>query len=128
MLIKRLYEKDDKGEFVKDKAGHLVFAGIEILRAKQVQHFSPGFVERGVAEGWIIMGKGRIVLEGVGSKAIYRIMRIPGYYCCHCEGPLPDGSAGKVHVALAHAEDKSPDTSNPAGYRRDNFFACEKEE
>jgi len=59
--------------------------------------------------------------------ATYRIVRVPGFYCCHCQAQLPDGPTGKVHVTTAHAGKASPDSSNPFGLRLNNFYECTKE-
>lgn len=128
MILKRLYEKNEKGELVKDDKGRVHFIGIKVVSAKKVHHFSPSLIQRGVTEGWIVMGKGMIVLAGEDGDVSYKIVRGPGHYCCHCQTALPDGQTSQVHVAANHEGEKSPDPSNPAGYRRDNFFACEKED
>jgi hypothetical protein len=86
-------------------------------------------VERAVVEGWMSLADGHIVLKverGEASPIVYRIVSPPGFYCCHCEKALDDGSAARAHVAAAHEGQASPDPDNPAGYRRDNFYRCER--
>lgn len=118
MLLKRVYDLSGDRPRV---------SGVKILRAGPRQNLSPRFIEGGVAEGWLSMGKGKVVLHGEDGDVVYRMERIPGYYCCHCGRKLDDGPGGQVHVAAAHKGTKSPDPSNPAGYRRDNFYACVRE-
>lgn len=75
-------------------------SGVKVLRAGPRQNFWPSLLTRGVGEGWLSMERGRIVLHGEDGLVVYRIVRMPGRY--------PDDS--------------------PAGYRIDNFYACERED
>lgn len=139
MLLKRVYEtKTEDGapetgsSLPSSVLGRLL--GIKILRAKQRQNLSPGFVEGGLAEGWLSMGGGKITFTPVhGHPVVYTIVRAPGIYCCHCEaklggvgeGATPEGAARmRKHVTDEHGEAGSLDPNNPAGYRQDNFYAC----
>jgi len=96
------------------------------------QNFSDRLVAAGLAEGWITLGKGKLVLHGKPEDLNYAVKRLPGYYCCHCRSALPDAgtivapgvTAGMQHVADAHSEKESPDPGNPAGYCRINYFEC----
>lgn len=105
--------------------------GIQILHAGDRQNFSTGFVEGALGEGWLEIGGGQIRVLG-DPPAIYRILRGPGWYCCHCDEPVeadqagryPDEQLGAVHVEEAHPDTPSPDPNNPAGYRHDLFYAC----
>lgn len=117
MQLKKLYDTSGPTPQV---------TGVQVLHAGPRQNFSPRILERGVAEGWITMGEGRILLRSKPPVA-YRIVRTPGYYCCHCGKGLDDSPAGHAHVDAAHAGKRSPDLSNPAGYRKDNFYACLRE-
>jgi len=144
MLLKRLYHQDKLVRNVRGMDQALkdpgrpedvvlevlpgAVRGVQVLRAGARQHFSPGIIEGGVAEGWLSMGKGKLVIQGEDGAIVYRIARTPGHYCCHCQKAVDDGSGGQAHVAAAHAGKVSPDPSNPAGYRRDNFYACVREE
>ena len=116
MLLKRIY--DHSGE--KPKLHH-----IKVLRAKDKQHFSTRFVEKSLADGLLSMGDGQLILR-TRPKLTYRIVRAPGYYCCHCHRPADDGSAARLHIEAEHKDEASPDPCNPAGYRRDNFYSCER--
>lgn len=115
MLLKRLY--DDHGKI----------CGVRVLRAGAVQHFSPRIIEQGVAAGWLSMVDGLLTVNGHDGPVVYRIERTPGYYCCHCQAKLSDQTEARAHVTADHGGAASPDASNPAGYRRDNFFACVRE-
>jgi len=96
------------------------------------QNFSDRLVNAGLAEGWITLGKGKLVLHGKPEDLTYAVLRVPGYYCCHCKVALPDAgrivapgvTAGMQHVAEAHPDKESPDKGNPAGYCRLNHFEC----
>lgn len=98
--------------------------GVTVLEADQAQNFSPRFLDGGVAEGWLTMERGKIVIHGENRTLTYRIKLPPGYYCCYCDRALDDGPAARAHIEETHAHEPSPDENNPAGYRRDNFFAC----
>jgi hypothetical protein len=119
MLLRRLFNLS--GENPK-------ISGIRILRAGPRQHFSQKIIDQGIFEGWLSMGQGRITLISEGGVVIYRIDRAPGYYCCHCQQKLDDGPTGQAHVETTHKKKKSTDPSNPCGYRKDNFYACVKED
>lgn len=100
--------------------------GLKILEASAPgsgQHFTPRFVDEGLADGWLTLSGTRLVLIGTGGALIYRLDRPPGIYCCHCDAAIDDSEAARTHVSGAHADVASPDASNPAGYRYDHFFA-----
>jgi len=130
MWLKRQY---DQKKLVRDESGKVVevkpnaVKGIKVLRAGPRQHFSQRFLDGGISEGWLSIAKGLITIGGVDGPVKYRIERAPGHYCCHCHLKLDDSPSGQAHVKAKHGKSKSPDTSNPAGYRKDNFFACVKE-
>lgn len=96
------------------------------------QNFRVGLVEAGLAEGWISIAQGKLTLRAKPEDLVYTIKRGPGHYCCHCGVKLVDAAAfvapkitaGMQHVATAHAGKRSPDASNPAGYRRLNHYEC----
>jgi hypothetical protein len=104
-----------------------VVNGIKVLRAKAKQHFSPNLLEVGQLEGWLTRN-GNVLTIKSDPPLVYRIVRTPGYYCCHCNRPLDDGGVARSHLSAAHADEESPDPANPAGYRRDNFYAAERED
>ena len=110
-----------------------VVSGVEILRAKGPHKFSPRFVEGGVMEGWLVLGRGMVTVHGSNGDAVFRIVTQPGYYCSHCGAKLDGGSDGveqKKHLAEKHTGvdgkvTKSPDPDNPSGYRLDLFYFTE---
>ena len=102
--------------------------GVQILRANDRMHFSPRLIEQGSIQGWLTLSDGKLIIKGQDNKVSYKIEHTPGFFCCHCEKPLGDGSSGAIHVQGFHKNKKSPDPGNPAGYRKDNFFDCVKED
>lgn len=146
MLLKRLYDREESGELKLHEEERLDYSkldekgqptlvtekvpqviGVTIKRPDKGRHnFSPRFLERGMAEGWLMREGNKITLKADNGTLVYTIERTPGYFCCHCKMPLDDG-AGKAHVQAAHKGEKSPDPNNPAGYRKDNFYACVRE-
>ena len=130
MLLKK--HADKSGDAPENGAWPL--SHVEVQHAGPVQSFTPRFLQSGMEEGWISMSKGKITLDtakadGTPAPVVYKIDRAPGAYCCHCNQKLDGGN----EIAQAHIEEKhpgiaSPDESNPAGYRIDNFYACTKEE
>lgn len=129
MLLKRLYSHDGPYPSVR---------GIKVLRAGERQHFSPRLVEGGVAEGWLSMAEGKIVIHGEDGRVVYRIERTPGFYCCHCGRKLDDSPGAKTHVEKTHGQlgpdgsvvsmPPSPNPENPSGYERINYYDCVKDE
>jgi len=118
MLLKRLYDRSGEEPVVN---------GITVLRAKARQHFSPNILEVGQREGWMTVS-GNVLTILSEPRVVYRIVRTPGYYCCHCHRPLDDSGVARAHLAEEHPDVPSPDPANPAGYRRDNFYACARED
>ena len=119
MYLKRLYDRSDpKNPKVN---------GVEVLRAGKRQHFTPDFVARGHAQGWLTLRQNLIVIGKDQDAVTYRIRRMPGYYCCHCARSLDDGGSARVHIEAEHPKKKSPDAQNPAGYERINYYDCVKE-
>jgi hypothetical protein len=106
--------------------------GVRVLRAKRLQHFSPGLIDGGLAEGWLSIGQGVITIAGEAGPVAYRIVRAPGAYCCHCDAPVGgperqspgnDGlTEGQRHARDTHGDTPSPDPLNPAGYRIEAHF------
>lgn len=108
---------------VRDKIKRPKPTGIEVLYTKPKQNFSPRVVHGGINEGWLELADRKLTINGMNKTVVYTIDRLPGHYCCHCDIYLSDGPSAKIHVE-SHEGEASPDTGNPCGYRRDNFFAC----
>lgn len=115
MYLKRLYEKDEDGKPVRVN-------GVRILRAKKIEHWSPNLVEEGIAEGWMSASAGKFVVDGEGKQLTYRVVRAPGTYSCFTGEKLGGEAEARAHVAEVGKGKPSPDPSNPAGYRVDNFY------
>jgi hypothetical protein len=107
-------------------SGKPVVVGVEFLRVGQRQRFSPRALVGMAAEGYLTRTpSGLIEVRGAGKDAgrtvTYRVVREPGVYCSFCELPLGSGEDARAHIASEHPGQASPDPSNPAGYRQDNF-------
>ena len=102
--------------------------GIQVLRAGMVQRFTQNFINGALKEGWLSIGNGCMTINAIAGALTYRIVRVPGAYCCHCLESVPGGdslAAAKEslqHVTQAHQGEDSPDPSNPAGYRMENCY------
>jgi hypothetical protein len=118
MLLKRLYDLSDPDNPVVN--------GVRVLRAKDRQRFSPDMVAKATAQGWLVLSDGKITLKAENGSIVYRIMRVSGYYCCHCQAAMADGAASRAHIEKEHAKKTSPDPCNPAGYERIHYFDCVK--
>lgn len=115
MILKRYYKN---GQVTHIKA----------LHSKDLQKLTPRFITMGTEQGWLKMQDGEIAINAEPRRIIYRIIRYPGIYCCFCNLALPEGGmAARSHVADCHEGYDSPDKSNPAGYRHDNYYQCVKE-
>lgn len=69
---------------------------IWIERAGPVQHFTPRFVARGVGEGWLSIGHGKLTMHTRTGDVVYTLHRVPGrqpdgsmlnYFDCAMETP-----------------------------------------
>ncbi len=98
---------------------------VKVLDAPPKQNFSPGYLEGALAEGLISISKGVIEFHTVPPVS-YAIVAQPGVYCCHDGAKLDGGNEiAQAYVSEHFPNEPSPDPENPAGYRYDNFFACE---
>lgn len=122
MRLKRLYKRDDEGNVVDPTP---IGVEVEGLGASQDQHFSPDLVETAIKQGWMVLDGDELLLVAKNGDVPYRVLRTPGYYCCHCKAALPTGGqAALAHIMAEHGEAKSPDPENPAGYERINYLDC----
>ena len=97
---------------------------IKVLRYSKKQHFTQRLLDRGMEEGFLTISKGQLILH-TKPELTYKIVRSPGYFCCFDDERLGGEKEAKAYVAEHYADEKSPDKCKPAGYRKDNFFACE---
>ncbi len=130
MLLKRFYKIPPGWEKKVDKDGNctnpppLDYVSIGHTGTTPEQNFSDHFVAGAIKEGWLSIGAGKIVLHVHPEDLVYRIVRTPGFYCCHCGAGAASQVDARAHVVGAHAGKKSPDANNPAGYRRLNGYEC----
>lgn len=117
MNLKRLYEDDDDG--------NPQVVGVEVLSLGSTpnQHFSTDLVVSAIAQGWMVPSAGKLTLKGANMTVPYKLLRKPGYYCCHCKAALDSGT-GKAHVEAEHDGELSPDPANPSGYEMINYYDC----
>ena len=114
MFLKRLYDHS---------SGRPKVSGVKVLHLPREQQFSPRLVERAIGERWLSIGDGLITIHAQDGDHVYRIVRTPGYYCCHCEKSLENSRDGQEHVHSEHRDVPSPDVNNLSGWRKDNFYA-----
>lgn len=91
------------------------------------QHFSTRLVETGIAEGWIRIEDGTLILYATPETLTYTIVRLPGRYSCFDQSKLPDDEKGvqaRAYIAEHHSGQTSPDPDNPAGYYCINYYDC----
>jgi hypothetical protein len=114
MLLKRVY--DDNGNI----------ACVKVLKATKRQKFTQRMLDMGFTEGFMAIADKRITLKTTEGDMVFDILNGPGIYCCHDEKKLPSEQEARAYVAANFNGIPSPDTQNPSGYRRDNFYLCEQ--
>lgn len=100
--------------------------GVEVLDLGHSpnQHFTPEYVMKAMREGWMSMKGDVLTIHAKGGDVIYKILRTPGYYCCHDGSPQDGEQEARDYVADNFAGKESPDKSNLAGYERINYYDC----
>lgn len=98
-------------------------------RVNKVQKFSPSLIERGVHQGYISTGDGKITFKTPPGTppVVYKIVELPGEFrCCHCNA-LVDGDPknAKAHIDTQHPNTPSPDSNNPSGWKQELVYTCE---
>lgn len=107
--------------------------GLEVINTGSTpfQNWGRDFVEQGLKGGWVSIGRTVLTLHTQNQGDFsFKILRVPGTYCCHCETQLeddPTGRTGRDHVRGQHEGQASPDPSNPLGFRYTNAYECELE-
>lgn len=147
MLMKRQFNHDSDG--VPTSVSH-----IEMQRSTERWHASPRVVEKGIAEGWLSVGGGKLTIKTAvdDQDVVYKIDRGPGHYCCECHAPLDGEHSARRHVLEEHAsvpaklipkdnqelqdgfhalladqEFESSDGANPSGYCKLNYYDCARQ-
>lgn len=119
MEIKRIFKTNDDGELTSE------LETIKVKRLSKIQNFTQKFFDRSICEGFASMSKGLFILHTIDGDLEYKIIRSPGHYCCYDNKLLGDEKEARKYIADNFKGEKSPDLNNPAGYRKDNFHACE---
>src|SRR5262245_58132058 len=109
MLLKRIYHHDAHGH-------PTTLSHVEVKHTGPFpeQNFSHRLVNTGIAEGWMTLSRGELLIHAGDEDVVYTINRIPGRYCCHCGSSLAGEGEARAHVAAEHAGVASPDPQNPA--------------
>ena len=119
MEIKRVFKTDNDGQPTDD------LDYVRVSRVSKRQNFTQRFIDRAIQEGFASLVKGELVIHARPDELIYKILRMPGYFCCHDNAPLGSEKEAVEYLDANFDGAASPDANNPAGYRKDNFLACE---
>lgn len=121
-----------EGELLNAPPVHRVSLKHSGVRA--AQNFSTRLVEGGIAQGWITLGQGKLVMHTPDGEddLEFTVERGPGYYSAFTHEPIADANRvvsagltlGMQFVQAKHPGEKSPDASNPSGYYRLNHYEC----
>ena len=125
MEMKRIYKDTSKPIDPKKPNGGLDVDHVQVRRLTNTQKFTQRVLDRGFIEGFMSIGDGKITIKSKPKDVVYNIIRRPGHYCCHDDCLLEDEQSAKKYVTDNFAGVESPDSNNPAGYRKDNFYFCE---
>lgn len=101
-----------------------VVRGVSVLQAGKRHNFGHRLIEQGVSEGWLSLASGQITIQSK-PPVVYRVLKVPGYYCCHDGARMTDGAAARAYIAAKFAGKPSPDRNNPSGYAKLNHYECE---
>lgn len=99
---------------------------IEIKHCGDKQNLNQRFIDRGIAEGWLSIGEGRISIKTDGEPLVFNIERVPGRYSCYDGCKLNGEAEAKAHVAAQDGD--SPDPAHPAGYCHQLYYQCIREQ
>lgn len=98
---------------------------IEVKHCGDRQNLNQGWVENGIAAGWLSIADGKISIRTDGEPLVFKIKRAPGHYSCFDDSKLAGEAQAKAHVAQQDAE--SSDPMWPAGYRHQAYYECVRE-
>jgi hypothetical protein len=114
MLFKRIYDPNT-GEFQY----------LKVTQVSQTQKLTQPLINQLILEGLCSINRDTITIHTEPEELRYKVIAIPGYYCCFDNAKLADQFEARKYIAENFAEQESPDPQNPAGYRNDSFFLCE---
>ena len=100
-------------------------AYIEVKHCGDRQNLNQRFIDRGIAEGWLSIGDGKISIRTDDEPLVFKVKRVPGHYSCFDGSKLNGEDEAKAHVAKQ--DDKSPDPQHPAGYQKIAYYECARE-
>lgn len=104
-----------------------VVSHLRVRRITKRWFLTPDRLEDGAQEGYFSVKDGQLSIKTAEGEpdVVYKIVRGPGWYCCHCAKKLSDSVEGAAHVKAEHAGVTSPDDNNPSGWSRDNHYTLE---
>ena len=114
MLLKRV--------FVDNKLDH-----VKVIRSSKNQNFTQAFIDEFLEDGILSMGKGKLTIDAKPQDLVYNILATPGFFVCFDNKKMPSPAECVKYIEENFKDLASPDTENPAGYRKDNFYKCELE-
>ncbi len=100
-------------------------AHIEVKHCGDAQNLNQGWVEKGIAEGWLAIADGKISIRTDDDPLVFDIKRGPGHYSCYDGRKLNGEADAKAHVQTQEGE--SPDPQHPAGYVKQAYYQCVRE-
>lgn len=139
MLLKRIYKRvlDEKDNPIIDLHGKIVLEmdekdkpiidHVKVIRKSKnsKQNFSTKFILNGFKSKLVSIVDDVITLN-TKPELNFKIIREPGYYCCHDDEPCGTGAEARSYLEENFKDIESPDPNNPSGYRKDNFYATEE--
>lgn len=104
-------------------------AYIEVKHVGENQNLNQRFIDRGIAQGWLSIGDGKISIRTDGDPLVFDIVRVPGHYSCYTGEKLNGQDEAMAHVAahIASGADEKPDKQHPAGYKKLAYYECVRE-
>lgn len=129
--------------FTTNDLNQKVLSGVRLerLAGGRRHHFGPAQIAKYESKGLITKTDTTITMHTVDGDMLFNIDHPPGRYCCHCGESLQNeqwedggafiaqgdsrlGAGARAHVAAKHKGKKSPDPSNPSGYKMKNYYGA----
>ena len=127
--------------------GDKTWSGIQLmaLAKSRRHHFSPVWLERHIARGFVSMTDSSIVLHTIDGDMLFKIDHVPSRYCLHCGEKLHNeeddaggmliragdsrlGAEAREHVKKKHTGKKSMNPSFPSGYKFKHYYGATADE